>query len=193
MAVSRFNPDYPDAGLVQVVPTSVAVGSGSGSVDGNGTVSFSGVNSISVNGCFTSSYNNYKIIFDSTGNSSGNQLNIKLRVSGTDTSGSDYNTQSVNIYSASTQFFKSNSRTSFEPGPFRGPNLSNLLSLEVFNPFRTIPTGFICNNLYSYSSTAVEFFQTNAGHTLSTSYDGITFIITTGTFDGTVQIYGYRK
>ena len=57
---------YADAqpGMKMVVPTSVAVGSGSGSVDAIGNVTFSSASSISVNNCFTSTYDNYRIIID---------------------------------------------------------------------------------------------------------------------------------
>ena len=63
MAINRLNPDYPDAGLVQLMPGSVAVGSGSSTVNGNGQVSFSGASSVSFNDVFSATYDNYKIIF----------------------------------------------------------------------------------------------------------------------------------
>jgi hypothetical protein len=59
-------------GLVSIVPTSVAVGSGSASVGANGAVTFTGVSSISLNSCFTSQFNSYKIVFESNLNMPGN-------------------------------------------------------------------------------------------------------------------------
>jgi hypothetical protein len=49
-------------GMRLIVPTSVAVGSGSGSVSTQGAVTFSGASSVSVNECFNSTYTAYKII-----------------------------------------------------------------------------------------------------------------------------------
>ena len=49
MAINRLNPDYPDAGSVQMMPTSVVVGSGTATTSGNGAVSFSGASSVSLN------------------------------------------------------------------------------------------------------------------------------------------------
>ncbi len=46
MAINRLNPDYPDAGIVQLMPSSVAVGSGSSTVNGNGQVSSNFINPI---------------------------------------------------------------------------------------------------------------------------------------------------
>ena len=53
-------------GMKLVVPSSVAVGSGSGSVATQGTVTFSGASSVSINGCFSSTYDNYRILFFGT-------------------------------------------------------------------------------------------------------------------------------
>ena len=77
-------------GMKMVVPTSVAVGSGSGSVDTNGAVTFSGASSVSLNGCFTSAYQNYSIIVnDDSASATGYQL-FRLRTNGTDNSTSNY-------------------------------------------------------------------------------------------------------
>ena len=43
----------PLGGLIAIVPTSVAVGSGTGSSSGNGLVTFAGVSSVSLNGVFS--------------------------------------------------------------------------------------------------------------------------------------------
>jgi hypothetical protein len=49
-------------GLTQIIPTSVSVGSGSGTVSAGGAVTFSGATSISLNGAFTSTYQNYRLL-----------------------------------------------------------------------------------------------------------------------------------
>jgi len=48
-------------GSVPLVPTSIAVGSGTGSVAANGLVTFTGATTITVNGIFSAAYKNYKI------------------------------------------------------------------------------------------------------------------------------------
>jgi hypothetical protein len=63
MTRSRQTADWGSrAGLAKIVPSSVAVGSGTGSSDTTGKVTFSGASTVSLNGVFTSSYRNYKII-----------------------------------------------------------------------------------------------------------------------------------
>ena len=63
MTRSRQTADWGSrAGLAKIVPSSVAVGSGSGSFDANGAISFTGASSISINGCFSATYDVYKVL-----------------------------------------------------------------------------------------------------------------------------------
>jgi hypothetical protein len=88
MTRSRQTADWGSrAGLAKIVPTSVTVGSGSGSASALGTVTFSGCSSVSLNGVFSSAYNNYKVLvnvnsIDSTGT---NIIYLRFGTSGTPT------------------------------------------------------------------------------------------------------------
>ena len=70
-------------GLAPIIPTSVAVGSGTGSVGATGLITFSGVSSVSINGCFTSAYTNYRVVARYTNASTLSALYCRLRASGT--------------------------------------------------------------------------------------------------------------
>ena len=87
-------------GMKMVVPTSVAVGSGSGSVDTNGAVTFSGASSVSLNDCFSSTYQNYKIVMNLSAATS-NDVQMRLRVSSTDAA-TNYNRRGLCVDSAGT-------------------------------------------------------------------------------------------
>jgi len=78
-------------GFVCTVPTSVDVaGAGSsGSVDSEGKVTYSTATSVSVNGCFSSSYTNYMVVMDYDASSASANLHVRLRASGTDDSTSN--------------------------------------------------------------------------------------------------------
>ncbi len=54
------------------------------------TTSFTSQSSININNCFSSSYENYKIMILAT-SSTTSQFTMRLRASGTDSSGSNYN------------------------------------------------------------------------------------------------------
>jgi hypothetical protein len=78
-------------GLKLLVPTSVAVGSGSASIGTAGQVTFTGASSVSINGVFSSTYDSYRIMFHVTSASANNYPILRLRASGTDNSSSNYN------------------------------------------------------------------------------------------------------
>lgn len=185
MAVSRFNPDYPDAGLVQVVPTSVAVGSGSGSVDGNGTVTFSGASSISLNNCFSSIFNNYVLIVSSSLSASA-ETRMRLRTSGTDATGTNYDFYS----NAFTTTFNNQSSGSGQTSAYiNGSSSKMIFQFHIYDPFNATDTVF---NAYGNVSTT-NTIASSGYHGLSTSYDGITIYRSSGTMTGSIQVYGYRK
>lgn len=185
----------PVQGLTQVIPTSVAVGSGSGSVDANGAVTFSGASSISLNSCFNSTYDNYRILVKFTAQATSNaDYNLRMRLSGTDASGSDYfkgswlnyfnsGTLNANNQNAATSILISGNVTS---------SVSAYNVLDILTPFLTQKTGIVGsgqgeNPTYSFANGFSGI------HNLTTSYDGFTIFASAGTFTGTLRIYGYRN
>lgn len=180
-------------GMKLVVPTSVAVGSGSGSVATQGTVTFSGASSVSLNGCFSSTYQNYKIIISNlTGSTTSQIVSGRLRASGTDASGSNYNYEDTQFSSTTVGAARSTSQTSMRIGMAETTN-KNYMMLDLYDPFIAEPTGYFSNcseTGYSTTSTGLKF--TSGGHTVSTSYDGFTIFPASGTITGTLRIYGYK-
>ena len=195
MAVSRFNPDYPDAGLVQVVPTSVAVGSGSGSADGNGAITFSGASSVSINGCFSSNYNNYKIIIDISP-STGMTLSSRLRVSGSDNTTSNYNAVTYAIENRAVAEFSNTSEggTSWLLGNMSFSDRSHF-DLSIFEPNVSQNTGLLANIMNATTTTGYKSVLLVGAYDFkaTTVFDSITFYTSTGTITGTVRVYGYRN
>jgi len=88
------------AGLKPIVPSSVAIGSGSSSISTLGTVTFTTASSVSLNGVFTSTYKNYRLVVNLTTSQTSSQvLGLKMRASSVDTSTGYYN---LDIYSSSS-------------------------------------------------------------------------------------------
>ncbi len=176
----------PVQGLTQIVPTSVAVGSGSGSVDANGAVTFSGASSVSLNGCFSSTYDNYRITFYS-GSASSVVINMRLRVSGSDATGSNYAWAIYkNAYTTSGSADGATA-TAFVVG-FTGVAAMNF-SYDIFQPFSTIRTQYLGSQITS----ADVWVGSGGSHTLANSYDGFTLFPPSGVFAGTIRVYGYRN
>ncbi|CAB4161534.1 hypothetical protein UFOVP772_56 [uncultured Caudovirales phage] len=180
-------------GFVQVVPASVAVGSGSGSVDANGTISFSGVTSISVNNCFSSAYKNYQIIFNASPNTGANAMRLRMRAGGTDNSslnyafGASYNNSS----GAGGVITSSTANTIAYIGDIydRGAIISILIS----NPFVTDYTTYWFNAMTNYSvNTGLTSAFGGGGLSVTTSYDGFSLFPNTNNMTGNISIFGYR-
>jgi hypothetical protein len=61
-----------------------------GTVSASGAVSFTGVSSVSLNNCFSSTYNNYLIVPDNITQSTSSYMLFRLRTSGTDNTDNSY-------------------------------------------------------------------------------------------------------
>ena len=140
--------------------------------------------SVSVNNCFSSTYDNYLIITaNMTGSTGGDDVMLRLRVSGTDST-SNYN-----------RLFwgTSNYQTSTAQGELRvGLINSDAAYFRSFisNPFATAETSFDFASHRSDNSAWVGLGY----HSTTTSYDGFTVYPTGGTFNsGTIFVYGYAK
>jgi hypothetical protein len=176
------------AGMRLVVPTSVAVGSGSGSVGTSGTVTFSGASSVSLNGCFTSIYDNYKILINISSASASSSVFMRLRASGTDNSGATVYQRSGY---ASTPSSLSNSyaaASSWFVGALNN-GVSQKVPMEILDPFKTIATA---GYLTTFDQPTNNSNGLNMVHIDGTSFDGFTLFTGTGTITGTVSVYGYK-
>jgi hypothetical protein len=190
MTRSRQTADWGSrAGLAKIVPSSVAVGSGTGSASALGTVTFSGASSVSLNGVFTSAYENYKITYYSTA-SADTDLLIRFRNAGTDTT---------------TNYTYALVYTELASGPSRGVSNSNttmyfaparqtitIASVDIYKPQISTPTG-LTGLGYGRSGTFVSSYIETSAQIDSTSFDGCTIYASSGTVTGTLSIYGYNN
>ena len=177
-------------GLVLIKPSTVV----NGTDNGKGTVSFSGASSVSLNDVFSATYTNYRILIDTDASESDAGLQMRLRVSGTDNTSSNYR-------------FGTGYLTTSGAATFSGQNSAGLATSwrvlavgsagraigchDIFNPFSTEETGFT-GNWFQISSNGFSHF--GAGNmSVTTSYTGFTFFPTAGTITGNVSVYGYNK
>ena len=182
-------------GLVPIVPTSVTVGSGTGSVDVNGLVTFTAASSVSLNNVFSSAYRDYRMVVEvPTATNSASAIGLRYRTGTADNSSNTYfqyqamnrlngavNTNSGGpntFYSLSTISTQTNSFTSW--------------SGDIMMPYVT--TGQTVANGLGMGSDATSSFQiiSSVLFNSTTSFDGITLLSNAGTITGTVKIYGYN-
>jgi hypothetical protein len=177
-------------GLVPMVPTSVAVGSGTGTANALGQVTFSGASSVSLNGVFTSAYRNYKMVCQYTVSTS-TDTRLRLRAAGSDNStASSYVTQS-NISSNNTVSPDDATNTSAAINFNATTTLTNVVTEEFFNPQIAAATVFIGSAM---NNTNGGYFTLSGGtHNETVSYDGFTLFGASGTMSGTISVYGYNQ
>lgn len=182
-------------GLKNVVPTSVVVGSGSATTNANGTVTFSGATTVSLNGVFTSTYKNYKVLLKTSPSAAsyGGAIYLKLRTTGTD--------YSLNYYFGGTYVSQGTMNTQNVSGaqlnigllPDNATDDRLSSSIEIFSPYESKATGY---NVTAGSVFAGNNYNYNLnGTNISTNiFDGLTIIPGgSGNITGTIQVYGYTN
>jgi hypothetical protein len=148
--------------------------------------------SVSVNNCFSASYNTYLVTMFTTG--SGGTCTFKLRLSGTDSSASYYDaklTTSGTTGTTVTGSVQSNVTTGFKISPTASQSTYNV-NMIVTNPSNTNQTHYSTLPAYGNDSSPSTNIDINAGkHNVTTAYDGFTLTFSTST-PGTVRVYGLR-
>jgi hypothetical protein len=146
---------------------------------------FSAVSSVSFNNVFTSTYRNYYVVADFLG-SANDGCRVRLRVSGSDNSTSNYNNQRFNADgsgvnavrgSSSTQWNVMDTTTGGSGGffVFYNPQTSNKSALVML--------GYSGGGTPTLSGNG-NFFDA------TTSFDGFTLFPSTGTITGQIRVYG---
>lgn len=183
----------PDSnGILTITPTSVvATGTGSSaSITTNGAVSFTSIDTLAINGIFSSTYDDYMVIYRGTA-SQETYIQMRLRASGTDNS-------TASSYAEQRTYFEGTSS-----GTSRGTD-----SMATIHYFTSgLQSGFIGYFYGPYLAQQTSIRFSNVGnvaglsvrdwswlHSQTTSYDGISLLSYVGrTFSGQIAFYGYRK
>ena len=154
------------------------------------TTTFSAVASQSVNDVFSATYTNYLILPLITGSGSID-VNMRLRVSGTDNSSANYARQTLDSSSTTTSSSRNTAETSWTGIMALNSTTRTPTPIQLFQPFEAHNTTAISTRLGAISGS-IEFRQVAHGLSVTTSYTGFTLIASSGTITGTVSVYGYN-
>jgi len=149
--------------------------------------SFSAVSSVSVNGCFTSTYENYRVVVEHIGSAQG-VIRLRYRASGSDDSTSNYGYALYGIQFGGSVAMIANGS---------GQNLVNI-SLGI----STNHSAFIADIIRPQKNTVTEYLVTGTAserHFIGSGvfssasvFDGFSLFPESGTFTGTIRVYGYK-
>lgn len=147
-----------------------------------------------INGCFTSTYDNYRLVLVATGTSTSQSgVRMKLAANGT-TANSAYYTQGLYIGAggaAPVSYWDPNTTNGFWAGAFA--NLSGNGIIDLLSPNLAVRTH--ANVLLSAFGDTNLITSTNWNiHLTASAYDGV-YVATEsgGTWSGTLTVFGYRK
>lgn len=176
-------------GLVLVKPSSVV----NGTDNGKGTVSFTGQTTVSLNDVFSSTYDNYRIIITHKNLSSNDAFYLRLRVSGSDNSTSNYYYAGHFVESsyANITLAKGDPTTSWRIGVTSTD--FDLIEITISNPFTSEKTAY--NSMAAYGISTNEGGQNiESGFFSGTnSFTGFSIIANAGSITGKVSVYGFNN
>lgn len=157
-----------------------------------GTVTFTGVTSLSLNGVFSADFDNYVVsvraVWD--GSTGGASTFVKVRANGTDAS-SGYTSQYLRANGTPVSAERFTSQTSVNIGGLGGP-LYNGTHLCMYGPYLAQPTAM--RSVLVRSEYGAQIHDVAATHSTLSAYDGFTYSTNSATgFTGTIQVYGVRS
>jgi hypothetical protein len=178
------------SGLVPIIPTSVNISGGSASTNANGEVSFSSTNFVRLNGVFSSTYTNYRIVYRGIATSNVG-IAFRFSTNGSDATDNNY-AYNVAYWGSRGSGTGSSASLSFI-GYIFGHNRHSW-SGDIFSPnLASNRTHLIGHGAGSADSDGAGEIHFDGGtYKADNVFDGIN-LFTNGTFQsGTVQVLGYR-
>lgn len=156
------------------------------------TQTFSAATTVSVNNCFSTTYDNYRILVAVS--SSTSNLNIRMRSSGTDNSSSNYyfngpemSTSSVTSPSAARSIGLQNYAITGIYGT--GPGYA---SIDIYAPYLAQKTALTSSAITNGDTDLFQRLMSMLMN-VTTAYDGFTIYPASNTITGSLSVYGYRK
>ena len=176
------------------------VGQGGGSSTEPGLVlvdsdAFSGASSVSIDGCFTGSYTNYRVVVNVTAVSAATQyFLLRLRVGGVDASGAGtYVYGGFFGQSGTTGTGDQNGTGTAFRGVFHFGDDSKSLSIyDIARPAVADVTPITLYGGVIETSGLGSVSLMGGGHQVATAYDGFTLFPASGTMTGIVRVFGVR-
>ena len=173
-----------NSGRVTMIPTTVA----GGTINADGSVSFSAVGSLNLNGVFTSDFANYAVELSVLSSTVSAVNLLRLRAAGVDEIsalydfGLSFNSAAV----ASAQ--QTLSQTSLQFGAISSAQADG--DVTVYRPQQAAVTVFRGGFAQTTQGAASTAGMVSGVHRLATAYDGLSVLRSSGTMTGVIKVYG---
>lgn len=156
------------------------------------TTALSAVASVSVNDVFTASAPNYLAVLSLTSISAAHpRISLRMRVAGVDNSSAVYYTSTVTMASNSTTVTgeKTEGSSAFDLGVTGDATFAYVIPVFIGQPQATENTTISASAASYYTTNLSRFISTGGAMNVTTSYDGCTFLVSSGTMTGSLSIY----
>jgi hypothetical protein len=148
----------------------------------------SGASSLTMDSVFSSTYQNYLLVGTFTGSADAD-VPIIFRTGGTDNTNASYSY--VNLFNNTTTVSPGGLTSGATSGKFTnsGSSGTSVFSTTIFNPFASLHTGYITNQT-RFIGSGIGQCGFYGGFNTTTSFDGFKLAPSSGTFTGTIRLYG---
>lgn len=155
---------------------------------------FTAVSAVNVNNCFTSDYENYRLIFKVDASSTSQNVAFRLRASGTDSTASYYfSGLAGNLAADTTAYFTRSNNASSATVATTFQTGVRTMDLTVYGPQLARATFF--SGWYTSSNEFINY-NVGGGHNVATAYDGFSLLAGAGspaTIGGEYWVFGLRE
>jgi hypothetical protein len=148
---------------------------------------FTGVSSLTIDGCFNGNLRNYRLIMNVFGSVNAASVSFNFRSGGTTDPSSNYNRLGYYYIGGSFTDFSATGYASAYMVAWSNTAYSPI-SMDIFTPQEATTTRILHNAQQSDTNLIFNIAQYVS---TSTSYDGITMSVSSGTMSGHIGIYGY--
>jgi hypothetical protein len=153
------------------------------------TTTFTTSTAVSIDSLFSSTYDNYQIVFTTTTTSAGVDLFLKLRSGGADNSSNDYFTQVSYLQTGTLTNLAGTTTTGFFIGASANVIITSVINLSNPNLATSTKSGVFStmggtNQRYTFGG----FYKQNA-----TAFTGLSILPSGGNVTGSISIYGLAK
>jgi hypothetical protein len=157
-----------------------------------GSADFTTSSAVNINNCFSATYLNYLVLINITAvSATDSDMSVRLRVGGVDNSAASYFDNTFQNNGATAGGNRVNSATSWGFGNMASSKATQLAFQATFyDPFSSITTKVLSQSNRWNSSDNNQFLMANE-HRVASSFDGVSFIPSSGTISGKIRIYGY--
>lgn len=180
--------------LTGIAPGAVVGGGGTVTVAANGMISFVNATNVFISQAFTSDYANYRFVWNSSTRSAAQSIQFRHTAAGSEWSSPTYAWLRRQDQGTASSVTSGTASTAFPIDSPAAAGLSSVGYLDLFAPAVGTNGSSMSGLASMYDSTnGMTQAQVSARNTQAQAFDGFNLFPTSGTFTGSLRIYGYNN